>query len=95
MLASGTIISGGSVIHSILFPNTRVEEGAVVEASLLFEGVTVGTGASLKKCIIDKRVRIPAGETIGLDPVKDAERFTVSERGVIVVPQGYHFELPA
>jgi glucose-1-phosphate adenylyltransferase len=55
--------------------------------------VTVGAGASLKKCIIDKRVQIPAGETIGLDPVKDAERFTVSERGVIVVPQGYRFGL--
>jgi glucose-1-phosphate adenylyltransferase len=93
MLASGTVITGGSVTHSILFPNTRVEEGAVVEASLLFEGVTVGAGASLKKCIIDKRVQIPAGETIGLDPVKDAERFTVSERGVIVVPQGYRFGL--
>ncbi len=93
MLASGTVISGSSVTHSILFPNTRVEEGAVVEASLLFEGVTVGAGASLKKCIVDKYVQIPAGATIGLDPVKDAERFTVSERGVTVVPSGYRFEL--
>jgi glucose-1-phosphate adenylyltransferase len=93
MLASGTIITGGLVTRSILFPNTRVEEGAVVEASLLFEGVTVGAEASLKKCIIDKNVRIPAGETIGLDPVKDAERFTISERGVAVVPQGYRFGL--
>jgi glucose-1-phosphate adenylyltransferase len=92
MLASGTVITGSSVTHSILFPNTRVEEGAVVEASLLFEGVTVGAEASLKKCIIDKYVQIPAGETIGLDPVKDAERFTVSECGVAVVPQGYRFD---
>jgi glucose-1-phosphate adenylyltransferase len=93
MLASGTVITGGSVSHSILFPDTRVEEGAVVEASLVFEGVTVGAGASLKKCIIDKHVRIPAGETIGLDAVNDAKRFTISERGVVVVPQGYRFEL--
>ena len=93
MLAAGTVITGGTVSHSILFPNTRVEDGAAVEASLLFEGVTVGPEACLKKCIIDKYVRVPAGEAVGLDPVKDAKRFTVSERGIVVVPQGYRFEV--
>src|SRR5207237_3550380 len=74
MLASGTLIVGGTVRHTILFPNVRVEEGAVVESSLLFPGVTVGEGAQLKRCIIDKHVAIPAGERIGLDGARDTDR---------------------
>ncbi len=91
LLASGTVISGGSIKHSILFPNSRVEEGAVVETSLLFEGAHVGAESSLKRCIVDKHVKIPPGEKIGHDPVKDRERFTVSERGIVVVPKGFRF----
>jgi glucose-1-phosphate adenylyltransferase len=88
MLASGTLVVGGTLRHAILFPNVRVEEGAVVENSLLFEGVIVEEGAQLQRCIIDKHVVIPAGEKIGFDLVKDAERFTVSDRGVVVVGKG-------
>ena len=91
MLASGTLIVGGTLRHTILFPSVRVEEGAVVENSLLFQGVIVGEGAQLQRCIVDKDVTIPAGERIGLDRARDAERFTVSDGGIVVIPSGYRF----
>lgn len=91
IVASGVIMIGATVAHSILFPNVRVEEGAQVDDSLLFEGVTVGQGARVRRCIVDKHVIIPAGETIGLDPIRDRERFTVSDQGVVVVPEAYRF----
>ncbi len=91
MLASGTLIVGGTARHTILFPNVRIEEGAVVESAILFQGVTVGEGARLQRCIVDKHVTIPAGEEIGFDQARDAERFTVSDRGVVVIGKGYRF----
>jgi len=91
MLASGTLVVGGTLRHAILFPNVRVEEGAVVENSLLFEGVRVEEGAQLQRCIVDKQVVIPAGERIGFDLKRDAERFTVSDSGIVVVPKEYRF----
>jgi glucose-1-phosphate adenylyltransferase len=91
MLASGTLIVGGTLRHVILFPNVRVEEGALVENSILFQGVTVGEGAQLQRCIVDKNVVIPAGERIGFDKVRDAERFTVSDCGIVVIAKGYGF----
>jgi glucose-1-phosphate adenylyltransferase len=91
MLASGTLIVGGTVRHAVLFPNVRVEEGAMVENSLLFQGVTVGEGAELQRCIIDKHVAVPATERIGFDRARDAERFMVSDNGIVVISKGYRF----
>ena len=91
MLASGTLIVGGTLRHTILFPNVRIEEGAVVENSLLFQGVTVGEGAQLQRCIVEKHVTIPAGERVGFDRARDADRFTVSDGGIVVIPRGYRF----
>jgi glucose-1-phosphate adenylyltransferase len=40
---------------------------------------------------VDKGVAIPACERIGFDLARDAERFTVSDLGIVVIPKGYRF----
>lgn len=85
MLAAGSVISGGGVNHSILFPKVRVHDGAIVEASILFDGVVVGAGAHLRNCIVEKEVEIPPRIQIGLNLKADRQRFFVSEQGVVVV----------
>jgi glucose-1-phosphate adenylyltransferase len=92
LLSSGTVISGGTVRHSILFSQVQVDEAAVVEDSILFDSVHVGAGVHLNRCIVDKNVQIPPGERIGFDAAADAARFTVSESGITVVPNGYQFQ---
>ena len=91
MLGSGTVVSGGSVIHSILFSKVYVDENAVVEDSILFDGVCIGTGVQLKRCIVDKHVQIPQGQAVGFNIADDLARFTVSESGVTVIPKDYQF----
>ena len=63
----------------------RVNSYAHVRGCVLFPSVDVGRGARLRRCIVDKDVRIPPGEIIGEDLEADRERFKVSEDGIVVV----------
>jgi glucose-1-phosphate adenylyltransferase len=91
ILGSGAIIMGGIVRHAILSSRVRVHTNAIIENAIVFEDVTVGEDVVLRKCIVDKGVKIPAGECIGVDLEHDARRFTVSEKGIVVVPRHYQF----
>ncbi len=92
IVAEGVIVSGGSIRRSVLFPNVRVNSYSRIEESVLFDGVVVGRHAKLRRCIVDKDVEIPSGTVIGHDPVKDAERFDVSDEGIVVIPKGMKFD---
>ena len=53
----------------------------------------LGPGRLLRRAILDKDVRVPAGLQIGVDPEEDAARgLTVSAAGVTVVPKGHVFD---
>jgi len=91
LVSAGSIISGGSVWNSILSRDVRVDDDAVVEESILFDGVSIGPGTCLRRCIVDKGVHIPAGEKIGFDLVTDSAKFTISENGVVVIPKDFVF----
>lgn len=92
MLSGGTIISGSSVSHSVLFQNVFIDDESQVLNSVIFNGVKVGKNVKINKCIIDKDVVIPDDEIIGEDIEKDKKRFTVTESGIVVIPQGYVFK---
>jgi glucose-1-phosphate adenylyltransferase len=93
MVCQGSIISGGHVERSIIGFNSRINSYAVVEDSILFEGVDVGRYARVRRAIIDKGVNIPAGTEIGLHPELDLSRgFTVTEKGVTVIPKTHGVE---
>ena len=88
LLCNGCIISGGRAERSILSPDVRINSYALVEDSILFDGVEVGRHAKIRRAIIDKAVKIPPGFSVGYNLEEDAKRFTVSDSGVVVIPKG-------
>jgi glucose-1-phosphate adenylyltransferase len=92
IVANGVIIAGGSAQHSILFAGAYLADEAMVQDSILFQGVYVGEGAHIKNAIVDKSVKIPEGESIGYDLSKDRKRFTVTPKGIVIIPRDYAFK---
>ncbi len=91
IISSGVVISGGSVQNSILSSGVMVDDGATVADSILLDDVEVGEGCQLVRCIVDKHVKIPPNTTIGVNKEEDRKRFTLSEQGVVVIPEAYQF----
>lgn len=91
ILSGGTIISGGNVSNSVLFQNIYIDEESLIHSSVIFDYVKIGKNVRLNKCIVDKHVVIPDNETIGHDLEADKKRFTVTDSGIVVIPQGYIF----
>ena len=73
------------VSSSVLSPNVHIDGGAEIDGSVLLENVRVGRGAIVRNAIVDKNVEIPEGAKIGVDLARDRERFTLSDRGVVVI----------
>lgn len=85
MVSGGCIISGALVRHSLLFSNVCVQSYSEVNDSVVLPDVVVGKNCRIRKAVIDKGCIIPDGMVIGEDPKEDAERFHVSEEGVVLV----------
>jgi len=89
IMSNGVIVAGGRCRESVLSHDVYIDDGAEVSGSVLLGNVRIGKGAKLNHCIVDKNVTVPPGFEIGLDPAADAERFLISDAGVVAVPKGY------
>src|SRR5215217_5260403 len=88
MVCAGVVVSGGEVRRSVLSPSVHVHSNATIEDSVIMPGVEVGRRAVVRRAIVDKDVYIHPGATVGVDREADAERFTVSQGGVVVIGKG-------
>lgn len=89
IISAGSVVSGGTVIDSVLSPCVTVSEAARVADSILFEGVTVGEGAHLSRCIVEKGVRIPPGAVVDSGSMAGRDGVEISDKDVVVIPSGF------
>ncbi len=93
IVCQGAIVSGGQVYRSILSPGVRINSFALVEDSILFDGVEVGRHARIRRAIVDKDVKIPSGFSVGWNREADLARgLTVTEDGLTVVAKAEDLE---
>ena len=87
-IGEASLVKRATIRNSILGRSVWVNEGAVIEDSIVMDHTTVGKGAHLRRAIIDRFNIIPADTEIGMDPVRDGRRFHVDRSGLVVVPRG-------
>jgi len=92
MVSDGVIISGGTINRSVLSPRVRIHSYSEVDEAILMDGVEVGRHSKIRRCIIDKGVKLPPGSMIGYDSEADQQRFTVTDSGIVVVSKGMVIE---
>jgi glucose-1-phosphate adenylyltransferase len=85
MVSGGCIISGSRVSNSLLFSNVRVHDYSTIDGAVILPRVRVGERCVIRRAIVDSGTLVPDGTQIGVDPEADAERFYVTEGGVVLV----------
>ncbi|GAB4204745.1 MAG: glucose-1-phosphate adenylyltransferase [Tibeticola sp.] len=85
LVSGGCIVSGARIRRSVLFSRVRVNSYARVEEAVLLPGVEVGRHCRLRKVVIDAGCRLPEGMVIGEDAQADAQRFSRTAGGVVLV----------
>ena len=91
-VGAGSLIKRATVRNAILGRGVWVNEGAVIEDSIVMDFVSVGKGAHLRRAIVDRFNIIGAGQELGLNPEADRERYFVDPSGLVVVPRGGRHE---
>ncbi|MEJ2069182.1 MAG: hypothetical protein P8X65_10705 [Syntrophobacterales bacterium] len=93
LIAEGCVLEDAKVVNSVLSPGVKVGAGAEVEAAILWDKVSLGAGAKIRRAVIEDGVTVPPGFTIGYDSEADAQHFTLTEEGVVVVPNNVRLEV--
>ncbi|OLC17754.1 MAG: glucose-1-phosphate adenylyltransferase [Candidatus Rokubacteria bacterium 13_1_40CM_69_27] len=88
-IAEGSLIKRATIRNSILGRSVWVNEGAVIEDSIIMDHTTVGKGARVRRAIVDRFNIVSADAEIGLDPGADRRRHHVDPTsGLVVVARG-------
>ena len=89
IVSLGSLISGARIERSVLGTWSKIESGANVSDSVLFDRVVIGPDATVKRAILDKDVVVEGGASVGVDHDRDRARgFTVTASGLTVVGKG-------
>ncbi|NOT17248.1 MAG: glucose-1-phosphate adenylyltransferase [Sulfuriferula sp.] len=85
LISAGCIISGARVKRSVVFFGCTVESYSLVKDCVILPKVSIGKNCRITRAIIDKACVIPDGTIIGEDLVADAQRFHVTQEGIVLV----------
>ena len=87
LVSTGCIISGAHVRNSLISTQVRIHSNSRVDESVILPLADIGHRAHLRRVVVDRGCRIPAGLAVGFDPEEDGRRFYRTPNGVTLVSQ--------
>jgi glucose-1-phosphate adenylyltransferase len=87
VVSGGVIVSGAAVERSMISEGVRVHSYAQVNDSILLPHSQVGRNCRLTRVIVGEGCSIPEGTVIGENPEEDAQKYTVSPGGIVLVTE--------
>ncbi|MDX1515515.1 MAG: glucose-1-phosphate adenylyltransferase [Woeseiaceae bacterium] len=86
MVSGDCVISGARIQGSLIFSRTRVHSYTTVRESVVLPDCDIGENCRIRRVIMDRGCRIPAGTVIGEDKDEDRRRgFRVTEKDITLV----------
>ena len=87
LVSGDCIVSGAALKRSLIFTGARINSFSTLDHVVMLPDCYVGRNAHLSNVVIDHGVKIPEGLVVGEDPVEDARRFRVTEKGICLITQ--------
>lgn len=88
-VSGGCIISGSHLRKTLLFSDVRIHSYSTIEETVILPESEVHRNCRIRRAIIDRGCKIPAGMVIGYDPEQDrANGFRITAKGIVLVTRG-------
>lgn len=85
IIAEGCMIYG-EVKNSVIFPGVYIDEGSVVEDSIVMSDTTIGSNCRINRCIISESAKIGNGVNMGIgENVTNESKPSIYNSGITVV----------
>lgn len=85
MISNGCVIGNTDIRRSIIFSEVSIADGSKLDGVLALGGCKIGANSQLKNVILDNGCIVPPGTIVGSDTKSDAEKYFVTEGGVVVI----------
>ncbi|MDD5194982.1 MAG: glucose-1-phosphate adenylyltransferase [Candidatus Omnitrophica bacterium] len=88
LISEGAKISGAKIRNSILGRGVTVEEGCVIEDSIVLDFCRIEKNSHLKNSIIDRFNTVSGNSKVGYNKESDARNYYLDPSGIVVVKRG-------
>ena len=85
IISGACLIENSEIQRSIIFSEVQVNSGCKLNGVLALGGCRVGTNCHLQNVILDNGCIVPSGTVVGFDAQADAEKFNVTNQGIVLV----------
>ncbi|MCF7907527.1 MAG: glucose-1-phosphate adenylyltransferase [Candidatus Omnitrophica bacterium] len=88
LLCEGVKVYGSTIRNSILGRSVKIDDGCLIEDSIVMDFTHIKKTSSIKRSIVDRFNTIPAGTKIGYDSRGDSKKYHLDSSGIVVVKRG-------